>query len=88
MLAVVARRAAQIDRRDRITGNGIDYATARVLRSRRSLSSGELHDAIEAFVSHQNLTPRRGDPPIPRASAAQRLLAGLLRDVDSFRHGL
>jgi uncharacterized protein YdiU (UPF0061 family) len=88
MLAVVARRAAQIDRRDRITGNGIDYATARVLRCRRSLSSGELHDAIEAFVSHQNLTPRRGDPPIPRASAAQRLLAGLLRDVDSFRHGL
>jgi hypothetical protein len=77
-----------INRRDRITGDGVDYATARLLRHRRRLGRGKLHRVIAEFVAHQDLNP--GAPPgSPRQSRdVRRVLDSLLAVVAELRHGL
>jgi len=93
LLHEVARRSAVINRRDRITGDGVDYATDRVIRYRRRLSSGKLHRVIAEFVDHQDL-----NPPEPAADAepaerppahdVRRVLDRLIEAVAEMRHGL
>jgi hypothetical protein len=93
LLREVARRSAVINRRDRITGDGVDYATDRLLRYRRRLSSGKLHRVIAAFVDHQDLNP--AEPVSDRVPAARppahdvrRVLDRLISAVAEMRHGL
>ncbi|MCC6640862.1 MAG: hypothetical protein IT386_06840, partial [Deltaproteobacteria bacterium] len=72
----------------------IDFAAARLLRSRHSLSPDELRELVERFVDQQDLTPapahgRRnahGTTPPTRAVAA--VLARMLRVVRDHREGL
>jgi hypothetical protein len=94
LLARIAPRAAIINRAERITGDGIDYATARLMRSRRALSPRALHALVERFVEHQDLMPGRRPAP-PRsgeaaapATAGARVLDRMLRAVRELREGL
>jgi uncharacterized protein YdiU (UPF0061 family) len=93
LLREVARRSAVINRRDRITGDGVDYATDRLIRYRRRLSSGKLHRVIAAFVDHQDLNPPEpasDREPAERAPAqdVRRVLDRLIAAVAEMRHGL
>jgi uncharacterized protein YdiU (UPF0061 family) len=92
LLREVARRSAVINRRDRITGDGVDYATDRLLRYRRRLSSGKLHRVISAFVDHQDLNPpepgEREPAERPPAHDVRRVLDRLIAAVAEMRHGL
>ena len=91
LLDRVARRSAVINRFDRITGDAVEYAAARLIRSRRSLGHDALQAVIDGFVDHQD---RRVPPngiataPGPESPAAQRLLGALLGVVAEYRHGL
>ncbi|MFI5217582.1 MAG: hypothetical protein ACHQ3O_13665 [Candidatus Limnocylindria bacterium] len=91
LLDRVARRSAVINRWDRITGDAVEYAAARLMRSRRSLGHDALHGVIGGLVGHQD---RRVPPaalarePRPGSPAAQRVLGALLDVVAEYRHGL
>jgi len=92
LLARIAPRAAILNRAARITGDGVDYAAARLLRSRHELSSREFHELIERFVERQDLTPDRrpgaashDTPPDP---AVARVLARMESAVRELREGL
>jgi uncharacterized protein YdiU (UPF0061 family) len=91
LLDRVARRSAVINRYDRITGDAVEFAAARMTRSRRSLGHDALHAVIEGLVEHQD----RRVPPAgngagasPASPAAQRVLGALLEVVADYRHGL
>jgi hypothetical protein len=93
LLREVARRSAVINRRDRITGDGVDYATDRLIRYRRRLSSGKLHRVVAAFVDHQDLNPPepasdREPAERPPAHDVRRVLDRLIAAVAEMRHGL
>lgn len=88
LLAEVARRSAVINRRDRITGDGVDYATARLLRHRRRLGRGRLHRVIAEFVAHQDLNPDGPPAAQPPSRDVRRVLDSLLAVVAELRHGL
>jgi len=93
VLHEVARRSAVINRRDRITGDGVDYATDRLIRYRRRLSSGKLHRVIAAFLDHQDLNPPepagdRAPEERPPAHDVRRVLDRLISAVAEMRHGL
>jgi len=93
LLHEVARRSAVINRRDRITGDGVDYATDRLIRYRRRLSSGKLHRVIAAFVDHQDLNPPepasdREPAERPPTHDVRRVLDRLIAAVAEMRHGL
>ncbi len=89
MLAAVARRTRRLNARSRMTGNGADYATVRLLRHRRKLSSTRFHQVVEAFVASLDRRPgrRRASTP-PRNADVRRLLKQLQEDLHEFRHGL
>ena len=91
LLDRVARRSAVINRYDRITGDAIEFAAARLIRSRRSLGHDALHAVIEGLVGHQDrrVPPAgNGAAPRPENAAAQRVLGALLEVVADYRHGL
>ncbi|HVP30800.1 MAG TPA: hypothetical protein VMW35_16720 [Myxococcota bacterium] len=93
VLAELARRAAVINRPDRITGDAIDHATARILRRRRRLSRVAMHALLERFIERQDLRPLSAsawtnEPPPPPSSKLRRLLEGLSTLVRDFREGL
>lgn len=94
LLADVVRRAAIIDRPDRITGDAIDHATGRILRRRRQgLSTEAVHELIAHFVARQDLAPLppdawQGEPPAPPERAVRDALEGLVKVVHAFREGL
>jgi hypothetical protein len=88
-LAEVAERSAAINRRERITGDGVEYATDRLLRHRRRLGREGVMRVIAEFVKHQDLNPGSGS----RAGAkprgdVRRVLDSLIRVVTELRHGL
>ena len=78
-----------INRRERITGDGVEYATDRLLRHRRRLGREGVMRVIAEFVNHQDLNPASAS-----ASSAQprgdvrRVLDSLIRVVTELRHGL
>jgi hypothetical protein len=87
-LAEVARRSAAINRRDRITGDSVDYAAAALTRARRELGCDGIYRLVREFASRQAL-----DPAAPRSGAAppadaRRVFDRMLRMVDALRHGL
>jgi inactivated superfamily I helicase len=87
----VARRSAVINRYDRITGDAVEFAAARLIRSRRSLGHDALHAVIEGLVGHQDRRlPPAGSAAAqrPESAAAQRVLGALLEVVADYRHGL
>jgi len=89
LLSEVARRSAVINRRERITGDGVEYATDRLLRYRRRLGRDGLMRAIAAFVNHQDLNPASADPRTPPpARDVRRLLDSLIAVIAERRHGL
>ncbi len=90
LLPRVAERAAILNRAERITGDAIDFATARLMRARHRLASRELHELVERFVDEQDLTPGRGARRIRSTSSPRvaRVLGGLLRVVRENREGL
>jgi len=90
LLARLAPRAARIDRADRITGDAIDHASARLQRARRRLPVRDLHAVLAAFVERQDLVPRPGRRPRrpPLSGPARRLLGSMHRSVAELREGL
>lgn len=94
LVSRIAARAATINRADRITGDGIDFAAARLLRSRHSLSPDELRELVERFVDQQDLTPapahgrRSARVTTPPTRAVAAVLARMLRVVRDHREGL
>lgn len=90
LLGTVVARAAVVNRAERITGDGIDYAAARLLRARRKLSTAEFHDLVGRFFDAEDLRPeaaRRARPgrATPRV---ERVLASMRRAVRELREGL
>lgn len=87
----VGARSAVLNRAERITGDGIDAATARLMRSRHHLRPQEFHDLVTRFVAAQALAappPRRtrtAPPPAPRVAAILERMRRILREL---RHGL
>jgi len=89
LLAEVARRSAVINRRERITGDGAEYATDRLLRYRRRLGRGGLMRVIAEFVNHQDLNPSATVSGIrPPARDVRRVLDSLIAVIADLRHGL
>lgn len=90
MVPCVAERAEILNRAERITGDAIDFATARLMRARHRLASQELHELVARFVDSQDLTPRcPGQQPRPAPSPrVARVLGSLLRVVRENREGL
>jgi len=93
VLAGVAERSARINRYDRITGDSIEYATSRLVRNRRKITSANMYDVIERFVHHQILNPTDRDcvpvfRPGPSQRSSRRVLDSLVRAMEFYRHGL
>ena len=88
-----AQRAAVINQRDRITGDGIDHAASRLIRRRRQLSVEALYHVVQRFTDSQDLDPARAVNCSTRAKPApapleERVLASLTRATRDFREGL
>ena len=90
VLRALCRRSSRLNRAARITGNGIDHATGRLLRERRALGPHRFQRAMRAFIAAQDLDPDqpRDTSSPPGGRALSRVLEGLFRDVDQFRHDL
>ncbi len=94
LLADIVRRSAILNRPDRITGDAIDHATARILRRRRDgLSVDAVHALIEHFVARQDRSPLsaeawRTEPPAPPGPPVRSALESLSKVVHDFREGL
>lgn len=93
VLADVADRAARINRYDRITGDSIEYATSQLVRNRRKITSAHMYSVIERFVHHQTLNPPDAHSvpvyrPGPSQTGSRRVLDGLVRAMEYYRHGL
>ena len=87
LLVTIEKRSSCINRRARITGDGIDYVTSRLQRQWRRLSSAKFHALIEAFIDSQDRRP--GAPASPRSKTSlSHLLEDLESEVHQFRHGL
>jgi hypothetical protein len=89
LLRQVARRSAVINRYDRITGDAVEFASARLGRARRRLGAASMLAVIEAMVAHQDRRlpqPEKETPP--ERPEAKRVLAQLLDVVAEYRHGL
>lgn len=93
VLAELARRSATINRQGRITGDSVDFVTARLLRMRRRLGPEALYTLVRRFVDAQDRRPPppsawdRVVPPRPR-DALRAPLARLLGLVAAHREGL
>ncbi len=91
VLRGIAARAALIDRRDRITGDAIDYAAHEIV-TRPELGAEQVHRLIAGFAASQDLQPRHADPrAIECASTGpgvRAILDAMLQVVDELRHGL
>ena len=74
VLATLDRRAGTRNRHDRVTGDGIDWVTARLLRERRKLSSAVFHRVIEQFIASQDPTRSNAGDEIPGSVGARKLL--------------
>jgi len=89
LLGRVAERSAVINRRERITGDGVEYATDRLLRHRRRLGRGGLLRVIAEFVNQQDLNPENASSRTPPAAGdVRRVLDGLIAVIADLRHGL
>jgi len=92
VLRSLARRSAVINRYERITGDSIDFITARLIRKRKQLSLEQLHRVIDCFVRRQDLRPpeKEGGPgPCDHDAAKIReTVDGLLEVVSLYREGL
>jgi hypothetical protein len=90
-LAGLALRSAAINRRDRITGDSVDYAAAALVRARRELGCDGVYRLVREFASHQALDPA-APRPLPDGHAptgdARRVFDRMLLAVDELRHGL
>jgi hypothetical protein len=91
VLRELAHRSAAINRRDRITGDSVDYAALALTRARRELGCDGVYRLVREFAAHQALDPAA--PRVPRAGAegppdARRVFDRMLRVVDELRHGL
>jgi hypothetical protein len=92
ILRGVARRSATIHRYDRITGDSIDFITARLIRKRKELTAEQLYRVIDRFVRRQDLRPPKeegGHGPSDKDSPKIReTVDGLLEVVSLYREGL
>jgi hypothetical protein len=86
-LEAMARRSAAINRRDRITGDSVDFAAAALLRARRELGCEGVYRLVQDFAAHQDLDPESPPPAAPEPEAG-RVFERMLRVVDELRHGL
>ncbi len=85
----VAQRSRVINRRARITGDGVEYATDRLLRHRRRLGRAGVMRVIAEFVNHQDLNPASANDARPAPSPdVRRVLDSLIAVVTELQHGL
>jgi hypothetical protein len=90
VLRELERRAAVIDRRDRITGDGIDYAAHEILRH-PELRAEQVHRLVAGFVAEQDLCPETGravHAAFQGAPDVRSIFDAMLKLVDELRHGL
>ncbi len=91
VLRAVARRSATINRYDRITGDSIDFITARLIRKRKDLSARQLYRVVDLFVRRQDLRPPEEEGPLPTEGESAKIrqtVDGLLEVVSLYREGL
>jgi hypothetical protein len=89
-LGEIAERSAVINRRDRITGDSIDYAASALLRARRELGCDGVYRLVREFASSQALDPESSAPATLDHTPpdARRVFDRMLVAVDQLRHGL
>jgi len=97
LLDRVAARSALRNRADRITGNGVDFATQRLMRARRRFGADEIYRLVDLFASHQEQQPEasrrenrrdHGRAGRTAAPALRRLLQGMIEVVTENRESL
>jgi hypothetical protein len=86
MLRAVASRSAQINRVDRITGDGVLIAAKRLLSSHKNMKHKEMYDVFRSFVEAQRIQPAK---PVTLGSEISRRLHGsMLQAIRAHREGL
>ncbi|HTF36581.1 MAG TPA: hypothetical protein VK714_23095 [Myxococcota bacterium] len=92
VLRTVARRSATINRYDRITGDSIDFITARLIRKRKKLTPQQLYRVIACFVRRQDLRPQKENggagPCEDDSPKIRQTVDALLEVVNLYREGL
>jgi len=89
LLQELAARTAILDPPARMTGDGIDHASALLQRHRRRLSPEQLYRVVERFASEHHLEPDTDERPPPlRGAEPRRLLERMLDIVEEYRESL
>jgi hypothetical protein len=91
LLTEISGRSAVINRYDRITGDAALYAAQRLIRTRKRMSSQDLHCVIERFIDLQILIPELKPPGALEPHDhpdVKKVLDGLLEPLAEMRHGL
>jgi hypothetical protein len=89
-LRQIAERSAVINRRDRITGDSVDYAAGALHRARRELGCEGLYRLVREFAASQALDPGSASRTALEQAPpdARRVFDRMLIAVDQLRHGL
>jgi uncharacterized protein YdiU (UPF0061 family) len=91
IIADIAQRSALINRRERITGDGLLIAAKRMIRDANIVNHKELYEVFRDFVRDQVLVPERRIETRSKGprSRPSRLLYGSLREIiREYREGL
>jgi hypothetical protein len=93
LLADVAVRAARMNPYDRITGDSVDHASARLLRRRRTLSPESLYRLVARFTDYQDVRTEGAAHDAAGVeqgltSPERRVLRSMLRITRELREGL
>jgi uncharacterized protein YdiU (UPF0061 family) len=91
VLGDVAARSSILNRYDRITGDGILQAAARLVRNRRRLGCDGVHEVVSGFAAYQTRLPEQRPASVAQASTdpdSRRVLEAIIDTTADYRHGL
>jgi uncharacterized protein YdiU (UPF0061 family) len=86
MLRAVAFRSAQINRYDRITGDGVLIAAKRLLSAYKDMNHKEMYSVFRGFVDAQRVHP--ATPVALGSEFSRRLHGSMLQAIRAHREGL
>jgi uncharacterized protein YdiU (UPF0061 family) len=90
ILRDLSQRTALINRRERITGDGILIAARKMIRDSYSVNHKELYEVFQKFVADQILRPeaRQRESPVARSRPSRLLYESLRQIIADHREGL
>lgn len=91
VLLEINMRSSLSNKKDRITGDAVYWATKQILRYKKSLSSPEFQTVIEEFVNNQVQTPRKKQAkqkPLNLKEKQEKAIDSLIKIVKVHREGI